>query len=86
MVGNGVTDDVIDGNALIPFVHGMGLISNELFEVSVALLIHINCTFYFHYSGKSPKHVLAFLRSCKYYLHYKQKRITHILVVYLLFL
>lgn len=36
MVGNGVTDDVIDGNALIPFVHGMGLISNELFEEIIA--------------------------------------------------
>ncbi|KAL6563498.1 carbohydrate-binding module 1 protein [Orobanche gracilis] len=32
MVGNGVTDDVFDGNALIPFVHGMGLISDELVE------------------------------------------------------
>ncbi|KAK4492164.1 hypothetical protein RD792_002961 [Penstemon davidsonii] len=32
MVGNGVTDDTFDGNALVPFVHGMGLISNELFE------------------------------------------------------
>lgn len=33
MVGNGVTDDIIDGNALVPFAHGMGLISDELFEV-----------------------------------------------------
>ncbi|XP_016504046.1 serine carboxypeptidase-like 20 [Nicotiana tabacum] len=32
MVGNGVTDDIIDGNALVPFAHGMGLISDELFE------------------------------------------------------
>ncbi|KAL3649257.1 carbohydrate-binding module 1 protein [Castilleja foliolosa] len=32
MVGNGVTDDVFDGNALVPFAHGMGLISDELFE------------------------------------------------------
>ncbi|GAB2282396.1 carbohydrate-binding module 1 protein [Dionaea muscipula] len=32
MVGNGVTDDVFDGNSLVPFTHGMGLISNELFE------------------------------------------------------
>ncbi|MCH81721.1 serine carboxypeptidase-like 20-like [Trifolium medium] len=32
IVGNGVTDEQIDGNALVPFVHGMGLISNELFE------------------------------------------------------
>ncbi|KAI3667884.1 hypothetical protein L6452_42954 [Arctium lappa] len=32
MVGNGVTDDVFDGNALVPFAHGMGLISDELFQ------------------------------------------------------
>lgn len=32
MVGNGVTDDTIDGNALVPFAHGMGLISDDLFE------------------------------------------------------
>lgn len=33
MVGNGVTDEQIDGNALVPFVHGMRLIPDELFEV-----------------------------------------------------
>ncbi|KAH6814435.1 serine carboxypeptidase-like 20 [Perilla frutescens var. frutescens] len=32
LVGNGVADDVFDGNALVPFAHGMGLISDELFE------------------------------------------------------
>ncbi|XP_058196663.1 serine carboxypeptidase-like 20 [Rhododendron vialii] len=32
MVGNGVTDDEFDGNALVTFAHGMGLISDELFE------------------------------------------------------
>ncbi|KAH9626944.1 hypothetical protein KSS87_003895 [Heliosperma pusillum] len=32
LVGNGVTDEVIDGNALVPFVHGMGLISNDLYQ------------------------------------------------------
>ncbi|XP_052186309.1 serine carboxypeptidase-like 20 [Diospyros lotus] len=32
MVGNGVTDDEIDGNALVPFAHGMGLISDKLYE------------------------------------------------------
>ncbi|GAB2298159.1 Serine carboxypeptidase-like 20 [Dionaea muscipula] len=32
MVGNGVTDEEFDGNALVPFTHGMGLISNELYE------------------------------------------------------
>lgn len=32
LVGNGVADDEIDGNALVPFVHGMGLISDDLYE------------------------------------------------------
>ncbi|XP_022771561.1 serine carboxypeptidase-like 20 isoform X2 [Durio zibethinus] len=32
LVGNGVTDDEFDGNALVPFAHGMGLISDELYE------------------------------------------------------
>lgn len=35
LVGNGVTDEQIDGNALIPFVHGMGLISDDLYEVKI---------------------------------------------------
>jgi hypothetical protein len=39
IVGNGVTDEQIDGNALVPFVHGMGLISDELFEVKMNPLI-----------------------------------------------
>lgn len=33
MVGNGVADEHFDGNALVPFAHGMGLISDDLFEV-----------------------------------------------------
>ncbi|XP_059625414.1 serine carboxypeptidase-like 20 [Cornus florida] len=32
MVGNGVTDEVFDGNALVPFAHGMSLISDAMFE------------------------------------------------------
>ncbi|KAF2292518.1 hypothetical protein GH714_025078 [Hevea brasiliensis] len=32
LVGNGVTDEKFDGNALVPFAHGMGLISDDLFE------------------------------------------------------
>ncbi|XP_022742195.1 serine carboxypeptidase 1-like [Durio zibethinus] len=37
MVGNGVTDPVFDGNALVPFAHGMALISDDIFkEVEVA--------------------------------------------------
>lgn len=39
MVGNGVTDDVFDGNALVPFAHGMGLISDDLFEVCTILVL-----------------------------------------------
>ncbi|CAL0304578.1 unnamed protein product [Lupinus luteus] len=32
MIGNGVTDDKFDGNAMVPFAHGMGLISDQIFE------------------------------------------------------
>lgn len=32
MVGNGVTDTQFDGDALVPFAHGMGLISNDIYE------------------------------------------------------
>jgi serine carboxypeptidase-like clade I len=33
MVGNGVCDVTFDGNALVPFAHGMGLISDDIYEV-----------------------------------------------------
>uniref|UniRef100_A0A7N0VIR1 Carboxypeptidase n=1 Tax=Kalanchoe fedtschenkoi TaxID=63787 RepID=A0A7N0VIR1_KALFE len=32
MIGNGVTDRLFDGNALVPFVHGMALIPDDLFK------------------------------------------------------
>lgn len=32
LVGNGVADSMYDGNALVPFAHGMGLVSDQLFE------------------------------------------------------
>ncbi|KAF8015378.1 hypothetical protein BT93_H1014 [Corymbia citriodora subsp. variegata] len=32
MVGNGLTDEKFDGNALVPFAFGMGLISNDIYE------------------------------------------------------
>ncbi|KAB2019044.1 hypothetical protein ES319_D08G272100v1 [Gossypium barbadense] len=32
MVGNGVCDPVFDGNALVPFTHGMALISDDIFQ------------------------------------------------------
>ncbi|KAK4770732.1 hypothetical protein SAY87_031264 [Trapa incisa] len=32
LVGNGVTDEYFDGNAIVPFAFGMGLISNDIFE------------------------------------------------------
>ncbi|KAF5821981.1 putative carboxypeptidase C [Helianthus annuus] len=37
MVGNGVADEVFDGNAIVPFAHGMGLISDELYEEVVTV-------------------------------------------------
>ncbi|KAK7350563.1 hypothetical protein VNO77_09326 [Canavalia gladiata] len=43
LVGNGVTDNKFDGNALIPFVHGMGIISDDLYE---ELNKECNGTFY----------------------------------------
>lgn len=33
MVGNGVCDTIFDGNALVPFAHGMGLISEDIYKV-----------------------------------------------------
>ncbi|OIW07614.1 hypothetical protein TanjilG_16595 [Lupinus angustifolius] len=32
LIGNAVTDEIFDGNALVPFTHGMGLISDQIFE------------------------------------------------------
>ncbi|CAN6330832.1 unnamed protein product [Urochloa humidicola] len=32
MVGNGVCDTAFDGNALVPFAHGMGLISEDIYK------------------------------------------------------
>ncbi|XP_066360271.1 serine carboxypeptidase 1-like [Miscanthus floridulus] len=32
MVGNGVCDSAFDGNALVPFAHGMGLISDDIYK------------------------------------------------------
>ncbi|KAK9265555.1 hypothetical protein L1049_021561 [Liquidambar formosana] len=32
MIGNGVTDENFDGNALVPFAHGMGLISEDIYK------------------------------------------------------
>lgn len=34
MVGNGVCDTVFDGNALVPFAHGMALISDDMYKVT----------------------------------------------------
>ncbi|CAL5192806.1 unnamed protein product [Lathyrus oleraceus] len=38
LVGNGVTDPKFDNNAFIPFVHGMGLISDTIYEN-----VHASC-------------------------------------------
>ena len=41
MIGNGVTDEAFDGDALVPFVHGMGLISDQLYDVTLIDLFYI---------------------------------------------
>ncbi|CAL0328184.1 unnamed protein product [Lupinus luteus] len=35
LIGNGITDDVFDGNAVLPYAHGLGLISDQIFEETV---------------------------------------------------
>lgn len=42
MIGNGVTaEQKYDGNALLPFAHGMALISDDLYRVSSYLILAI---------------------------------------------
>ena len=38
MVGNGVCDTAFDGNDLVPFAHGMGLISDDIYQVNQTAL------------------------------------------------
>lgn len=51
LVGNGVADQVFDGNALVPFAHGMGLISDELFEVCLVSqwMLTLPLSFFLYY-------------------------------------
>ncbi|PON59130.1 Serine carboxypeptidase-like [Parasponia andersonii] len=55
MVGNGITDEKFDENALIPFVHGRGLISDEIFEAEVDAACGGN---YHYHSSKSCETIL----------------------------
>ncbi|CAL0304583.1 unnamed protein product [Lupinus luteus] len=32
LIGNGATDETLDANGIVPFAHGMGLISDEIYE------------------------------------------------------
>lgn len=61
-MGNGCADDVFDGNALVPFAHGMGLISDELFEVcgsNMFCIVQMLYSFIFRY--KALEELLNFL-------------------------
>ncbi|KAK7256194.1 hypothetical protein RIF29_29632 [Crotalaria pallida] len=40
MIGNGVTDENFDGNAIVPFAHGMTLISDQIYEAIEDLNIY----------------------------------------------
>ncbi|CAN8232401.1 unnamed protein product [Cochlearia groenlandica] len=54
LIGNGVADSVFDGNALVPFAHGMGLISDQLFkDVTVAC----NGSFYDIHGDACEEHI-----------------------------
>ncbi|KAL2555413.1 Serine carboxypeptidase-like 20 [Forsythia ovata] len=48
MIGNGVCDPGFDGNALVPFTHGMGLISDNLFKAAV-----VACKGHYHNYGNN---------------------------------
>lgn len=48
LIGNGVTDEKFDGNALVPFAHGMGLIPEEMFEIKIKPLV-IACLLTHHH-------------------------------------
>lgn len=44
LVGNPVTDNNFDGASRIPFVHGMGIISDEIYEVRMDNSTTLNST------------------------------------------
>lgn len=59
MVGNGVTDRKFDGNALVPFAHGMALISDQIYEVPT-LFDHVRLTQYINtYLGQLHIYILC---------------------------
>lgn len=38
LVGNGCTDDQFDGDAIVPFIYGMGLISVDMYKVNLIFI------------------------------------------------
>ncbi|KAK3415868.1 hypothetical protein EUGRSUZ_H01398 [Eucalyptus grandis] len=40
MIGNGITDEKFDGNALVPFAFGMGLISSDIYEACQTICVY----------------------------------------------
>ncbi|CAA7023710.1 unnamed protein product [Microthlaspi erraticum] len=60
LVGNGCTDPVFDGNALVPFAHGMGLISSELFEETKAA-----CNGQYYISGNTTNGCSGLIQKVK---------------------
>ncbi|PKI45095.1 hypothetical protein CRG98_034479 [Punica granatum] len=55
MVGNGVTDEKFDGTALVPFAHGMALISDDIFNAIAGLNIYDILEPCYHYPGSAKK-------------------------------
>lgn len=43
--GNPATDTDFDGNAFVPYLHGMGILSDELYEVtSILAFLFVICS------------------------------------------
>lgn len=59
LVGNGVADPKFDGNAFVPFAHGMGLISDELFEVCLVSqsMLTLPLSFFLYYLTPKSQNV-----------------------------
>ncbi|KAL2539706.1 Serine carboxypeptidase-like 20 [Abeliophyllum distichum] len=57
MIGNGVCDSGFDGNSLVPFTHGMGLISDNLFKAAV-----VACKGHYHNYGNNIDCELALIK------------------------
>lgn len=62
LIGNPVTDDVFDGNAIVSFAHGMGLIPDKLFKVKTIVRANLKL----HHSHITNVYLLYTLDICEF--------------------